>query len=70
LHLLRAGQFLIDSLNSKFDLGCIPEQRNRILRNHATILLTGGIVQEYQYDYRIAGVFAVNALERMKDEVR
>jgi hypothetical protein len=40
------------------------------IRNHAEILLTGGIVQEYQYDYRIAGVFAANALGRMKDEVR
>jgi hypothetical protein len=43
----------------------IPE-----IRNHATILLTGGVVSEYNYDYRIAGVFAANALERMRDEIR
>lgn len=43
----------------------IPE-----VRDHATILLTGGIVSEYNYDYRIAGVFAANALERMRNEIR
>lgn len=49
-------------LNNRFKFLLDWKLDNRDIKNHATILLTGGIIYEYGFDYRIAGVFAANVL--------